>query len=105
MVVYATLPVKRSVSIAELPNMLDRINLSELMPPAQFEQEHPNLFQGRDALKIDSLIRQRKINGLEDAGAVIEISPKRFLVVIPRFTRCLEFRRSGRYSQGVVRVQ
>ena len=82
-----------------------KITLSDVMPPAQFEQAYPHLFSGRDSLNLDSLVRQRKINGLEDAGAVIEISPKRFLLVVPRFIQWLEFRRSGRYSSGVAHVQ
>ena len=80
------------------------ITLNDVCTPAAFEEEHPELFAGREAASMGYLLRLRKINGLEDAGAVIEITPRRFLVVRPNFRQWLEFRRSCKYSSGHIGI-
>ena len=80
------------------------ITLNDVCTPAVFKEEHPELFAGREASSMEYLLRLRKINGLEDAGAVIEITPRRFLVVRPNFRQWLEFRRSGMYSTETIGI-
>jgi hypothetical protein len=63
----------------------EEIKLEDICAPSVFEKEHPNLFEGEGTPTMETLIRQRQLNGLTDCGAIVEPAQRRPLVVVPRF--------------------
>jgi len=63
----------------------EEIRLDDICSPHAFEKEHPNLFEGEGTPTMETLIRQRQLNGLTDSGAVIEPVQRRPMVVKPKF--------------------
>lgn len=67
--------------------MTVEINFEDICTPRQMEREHPNLFQGEGALKMETLVRTRHINGLSDCGAIVEPVQRRPMIVKPKFLK------------------
>jgi hypothetical protein len=63
----------------------EEIKLDDICTPSVFEKQHPNLFEGEGTPTMETLIRQRKLNGLTDSGAVIEPVQRRPMVVKQKF--------------------
>ena len=65
--------------------MAENIGFDDIRTPARFEQEHPELFDGKGSASLEYIMRTRKINGLLDSGAVVEPVERRPLIVVPKF--------------------
>ena len=67
--------------------MAEAISFEDIVTPKDFEEQNPNLFAGKGTPKIDYLVRTRHLNGLADAGAVIEPAARRLMIVKPKFLK------------------
>jgi len=65
------------------------ISLNDICSPAEFVEAYPNLFEGEGKPTMDTLLRGRHVNGLADAGAIIEPVQRRPLIVPPKFLQWL----------------
>ena len=68
---------------------IEEVKLSDICSPGKFEQEYPNLFEGEGTPTMETLVRGRRVNGLTDAGAVIEPAQRRPMIVKPKFLKWL----------------
>lgn len=65
-----------------VPEEKDEEDLSQWMEPAEIEQQYPHFKIG----KLQHDLRQRKFNGLAEAGAVLKVS-KKYLLHITRYAK------------------
>jgi len=64
----------------------DEVSLDDVYSPQAFKERFPQFFCSKN--ELDYLLRNRRINGLDSYGAVIESrSGRRLSIVEPRFTR------------------
>ena len=62
------------------------VSLDDIFSPQAFKERFPQFFCSKN--ELDYLLRNRRINGLDSYGAVIESrSGRRLSIVEPRFTR------------------
>jgi hypothetical protein len=84
--------------------MAEEILLCDICTPARFVENNPNLFEGEGTPKMDTLVRNRHVNGLSDVGAIIEPAQRRPMIVIPKFLKWMLSRKGGqhdkKYRQG-----
>ena len=63
----------------------EEIKLEDICTPSVFEKENPNLFEGEGTPTMETIVRQRHLNGASDCGAIVEPAQRRPMVVKPKF--------------------
>jgi hypothetical protein len=67
------------------PPQSHEVSLDDVYSPQAFKERYPHFFCSKNELEY--MLRNRRINGLESYGAVIESrSGRRLSIVVPRFT-------------------
>lgn len=72
-----------------LPNqpdcLSDEVSLDDIYSPQAFREKYRHFFTSKN--ELDYILRNRRLNGLDSYGAVIESrSGRRLSIVLPRFT-------------------
>ena len=73
----------------------NEIGFDDIATPAQVVKEYPELFDKPGCPTMAYLVRTRHLNGLVDAGAIIEPAARRPMIVKPKFLQWLLSRKKA----------
>lgn len=77
--------MKSRTTLNQPENTSESISLDEIYSPQAFREKYKHFLTS--ANELDYILRNRRLNGLDSYGAVIESrSGRRLSIVLPRFT-------------------